>query len=226
MKERQRAGLKKRNLLCDATAVVLSALVFLPSANAALLHGYVSQQTGSPEAQQKFLSSATSSNVEMQARSDSFPQEMQGSWQCVSVVTDSLVDSVLVGQKIVSRMNFVRTNDGRVIARFVQPGWTEAQESVKALAANRYQMDKTNYFYGDTSGGAWAARSRDNYLVLEKNRMIAESEVDQYVNGCYMGRYRTRSTLVRINTGIENVALFDAPDPDDQSGDNLNPFMK
>jgi hypothetical protein len=80
-------------------------------------------------------------------------------------------------------------------------------------------MDKTNYFYGDHANGAWAARSRDSYQVLEKNRMISESEVDQYINGRYVGRYRTRSTLVRLNSGVENVALQKGTDPDDYSGD-------
>lgn len=207
-----------------AAPIILGLPIFSAPAEAALLTGYI--KTNAEEQQEKILSASTEQrSAATPARTDSFPMDMQGGWQCVTVVIDSLVETVPVGQKIVSRMDFVKTNDGRVVARFLQPGWTEAQETVTALNGNRYQMDKTNYFYGDGSSGGWAARSRDRYQVLERNRMIAESEVDQYQSGCYMGRYRTRSTLVRLTNGMENVAAAPMPDPDDQSGDNLNPFM-
>lgn len=218
MKERQRATIKRMSMTLAAAPVVLGLLLSAVPANAALLHGYVSE-TGAKEQQDKIITTRIEERQQQPvARTDSFPSELQGSWQCVTVVTDSLVESVPVGQKIVSRMDFVKTQDGRVVARFLQPGWTEAQEKVTALSTSRYQMDKTNYYLH--SGGGWAARSRDRYQVLERNRMIAESEVDQYVDGCYMGRYRTRSTLVRFSNGTENVALTPMPDPDDHSGDN------
>ena len=194
------------------------ALGFLPlPANAVVLHGYLSDTTS--EQQQRLANVTRAVDISVVARRDSFPQDVQGSWQCVTVVVDSLVDTVSVGQKIVSRMDFVRANDGRVVARFLQPGWTEAQETVTAFSPTRYQMDKTNYFYSDHVNGAWAARSRDSYQLVERNRMVADSEIDQYINGRYIGRYRTHSTLLRMDTGLENVALHPQADPDDQSGD-------
>lgn len=219
MKERHRAEIKQSILprLAASLMFVISLFAALP-ANATLLCGYVSDTTMT-EQSRKMADSARVAASAAVSRTDSFPVDVQGSWQCVTVVVDSLVDTVPVGQKIVSRMDFVRVDDGRVVARFKQAGWTEAQESVTAVSSTQYQLDKTNYFYGDRAGGAWAARSRDRYQLLEKNRMIAESEVDQYINGRYVGRYRTRSTLVRFDNGLENVALHPIPDPDDQSGD-------
>lgn len=217
MKERQRAEIKKA-ILPRACASLMLAFCLLPlPANAVLLHGYLSDTTS--EQQQRLLNVAKSVDNAAIARRDSFPADVQGGWQCVTVVIDSLVDTVPVGQKMVSRMDFVRATDGRVVARFQQPGWTEAQESVTAFSTTQYQMDKTNYYYGDHVNGAWAARSRDRYQLLERNRMIAESEVDQYIDGRYVGRYRTRSSLLRLDAGIENVALHPVADPDDQSGD-------
>lgn len=213
-------ALKRQALIAVSIAPAILGFVSAP-VDAALLTGYVSQ-TGAVE-QERVMSASVSDNMSS-TRPDSFPNEMQGGWQCVTVVIDSLVDSVPVGQKMVSRVDFVKTKDGRVVARFLQPGWTEAQESVSTMGTNKYQVDKTNYYYGPNSNGSWAARSRDRYQILEKNRMITESEVDQYADGCYMGRYRTRSTLVRLNTGTENVAAAPMPDPDDHSGDG-NPFM-
>lgn len=224
MKELRRAESRK-TITRNSIAVLLLSFCFssLAPAQSALLHGYVAN---APLAGEQDLILGSASQQAASFRKDSFPQELQGSWQCVSVVVDSLVDTVSVGQKVVSRIDFVKTQDGRVVARFQQSGWTQAQESVTAYSATQYQTDKTNYYYGEHAAGAWAARSRDRYQLLETNRMIAESEVDQYVDGHYVGRYKTRSTLVRQPSGIENVALQQVPDPDDQSGDNINPFMQ
>ncbi len=217
MKERNRAEIKKAILPRVAASVMLLLSVISLPAEATLLHGYVNGAGASENT--AMINSARVVEQQAVARTDSFPLEVQGSWQCVTVVIDSLVDTVGVGQKVVSQLDFVKGSDGRVVARFQQPGWSEAQESITAFSSTQYQMDKTNYFYGDRAAGAWAARSRDKYQLLEKNRMIAESEVDQYINGRYVGRYRTRSTMCRLNTGIENLASTPVPDPDDHSGD-------
>jgi hypothetical protein len=217
MKERQRAKNNKA-IFASAFASIMVAFCLTPApANAVLLHGYCSDSTS--DQQERLLNVTKVVDSGVVARRDSFPVGVAGSWQCVTLVTDSLVETVSAGQKIVSRMDFVKTNDGRVVARFQQPGWTEAQESVTAFSPTQYQMDKTNYYYGDHANGAWAARSRDHYQLVERNRMIAESEIDQYINGRYVGRYHTRSTLFRLDTGLENVAVQQMPDPDDQSGD-------
>ena len=186
-------------------AVVMLAISFVAAipAQAATLHGYVSDTTDS--ASTRVLNASVQEAV-APARTDSFAPELQGTWECVSTVIDSLVDTVQPGQQVVSRLNFVKVDDGRIMARFQQPGWTETQASVTANSTASYVMDKTNYFYGDQTNGGWAARSRDHYQVVDMNKMVSESEVDQYVGGQYVGRYRTRSLLVRIG-GFENVAM-------------------
>ena len=42
------------------------------------------------------------------SRTDCFPDEYQGLWQCETVVTDSAVDTVLSGQKVGSQVNSAR----------------------------------------------------------------------------------------------------------------------
>lgn len=218
MKERHRAEFNQTILSRAAASMMLAAALFgaLP-ANATLLHGYVNNGNLA-EQHQKLIETSKNESAAVR-RADSFPTDLQGAWHCTTVVIDSLVGTVPVGQKVVSRVDFVRSDDGRVVARFQQPGWTEAQTSVTAFSSTQFQMDKTNYYFGDNMSGAWAARSRDRYQLLELNRMIAESEVDQYIDGRYVGRYRTRSTMIRMNSGLQNVALQRMPDPDDQSGD-------
>lgn len=208
-----KAGIGKGTKAGFAACIFLCGIASsISTAEAALLHGYVNNEN-LPEQPQGIISSRVQESRVM--RRDSFPTDLQGSWRCVTLVTDSLVDSVPVGQKLVSQTDFVKAIDGRVIARCQQDGWTPAQESVTTFSPTQYQMERTNYYLGDASAGSWAARSRDRYLLVEKNRMIAESEVDQYINGQFVGRYKTRSTLVRTSGGMENVASHPIPDPDD-----------
>lgn len=223
MKERHRARNIQKFLSGAASSMMLASafLGAMPAEAATLLTGYVNNANISESHQ--VVDSVKGNGEANVVRTDSFPVDLQGAWQCVTVVVDSLVETVPVGNKVMSRVDFVRADDGRVVARFQQPGWTEAQSSVTTFSATQYQMDKTNYYYGDRAG-AWAARSRDRYQLLEQNRMIAESEVDQYVDGRYVGRYRTRSTITRLDNGMRNVALQHVPDPDDQSGDRKPGF--
>jgi hypothetical protein len=130
---------------------------------------------------------------------NSFPQTFAGMWKCVTVVVDSAVSSVPVGQRVESAVNFEQTNDGRVVARWEQPGWTEAQSSVVPMSQNEVALERTNYY---RNGGSWAAHSRDRYLQLDANRIAADSQVEQFINGQFLGRYETKSMLYRMSGNI------------------------
>jgi hypothetical protein len=130
---------------------------------------------------------------------DSFPPQFAGVWKVVTVVVDSAISSVPVGQRIESSVSFEQARDGRVLARWEQPGWTEANESVTPMSQNEVALERTNYYKG---GGAWAAHSRDRYLQLDSNRIAADSQVEQFVNGDFVGRYQTKSMLYRMSGNL------------------------
>lgn len=150
----------------------------------------------SPEARQSALQQALLS-------ADSFPSSFAGAWNCVTVVVDSAVGTVPAGEQINSQVAFIHTDDGRVVAKWEQPGWTEARASITPVSDHEASLDRTNY-YVQGRNGAWAAHSEDHYVQIDANRMSATSFVDQYIDGQYLGRYRTRSMLYRA-TG--NMAL-------------------
>jgi hypothetical protein len=131
---------------------------------------------------------------------NSYPSTFEGSWRVVSVVVDSAVSSVPIGEKVESEVDFVRSADGRIIARWGQPGWTEAKTKVMPISDREVAADRTNFFVED--GGGWAARSQDHYMQLNGNRIAAASAVDQYVAGQYVGRYKTTSTLYRMSGNL------------------------
>jgi hypothetical protein len=134
-------------------------------------------------------------------QSDSFPPSFAGAWKCVTVVVGSAVDTVSVGQRVESQVRFMAQPDGRVVAKWQQPGWTEAAERITRVNEREAALDRTNYFINHGEGG-WAAHSTDHYTEIAPNRISAYSNVEQFASGQYMGRYQTRSMLYRVNEDV------------------------
>lgn len=165
------------------SVVLLAATI---PAQATLLRGYLQEGEGT-----KLHRSMIVEN--------SFPQAFAGLWKCVTVVVDSAVPSVPVGQRVESAVNFEETTDGRVVAKWEQPGWTEAQSSVVPMSQNEVSLERTNYYMDHGLKGGWAAHSRDRYLQLDANRISASSQVEQFIDGRFLGQYKTKSMLYRLN---------------------------
>lgn len=190
-------------------AAITACLCASSSPATPLLYGHIKEDGAAPATLQ---SSATREIAPAMATAATTRQEkqtplarFQGTWQAVTVVTDSLVPTVSAGQRVVSTMEFAQSNDGHLYAKWEQPGWRESQASVTVTSTDSFMIDRTSYYFGDRST-AWATRSRDSYNLLEGNKVLATSEIDQYVDGRYVGRYCTRSVLVKISDST-SVAL-------------------
>jgi hypothetical protein len=142
---------------------------------------------------------------------NSFPENYAGRWQCVTRVIDSAVDTVAVGTELVSEVSFVEIPDGRVIARWAQPGWTETQASAMSWSSREAQTDRTSYYFGEGMNGSWASRSRDHFMQTGTDRLDCKSYVDQYIDGRYVGRYRTVSVLSRVGA-VNTIAQGERKD--------------
>jgi len=131
---------------------------------------------------------------------NTFPQSYQGDWACQTQVTDSTVSTVSAGQTIDLEVTFYPTTDGRVQARWNQAGWVETQNTAYSYGKNEAKSDRTTYYFGENSQGSWAARSRDQFAQTGSDTISASSYVDQYIDGQYVGRYRTTSVLKRLSS--------------------------
>lgn len=141
---------------------------------------------------------------------NSFPAGFEGKWHCVTKVIDSAVDTIAVGTELSSEVNFVRLPGGRVVARWLQPGWTETQASAVKWNENEARVDRTSYYFGEGMNGSWGSRARDQFVQTGSLSMECKSYVDQYLDGNYIGRYRTISVLTREGT-VDTIAQTEKP---------------
>lgn len=136
---------------------------------------------------------------------NSFPATYQGAWYCQTTVVDSTLPAVLQGQVIGSEVVFFLSKDGGIHARWNQPGWVETQSQAITFNGTEAKADRTTYYFGDNMQGSWAARARDQFAQTGPDIISAKSYVDQYLDGQYLGRYRTVSVLKRSSTS-QNMA--------------------
>lgn len=123
---------------------------------------------------------------------------LTGNWQVETLVTDSQLETVTPGSVINSQVAFFNSN-GKVAAKWYQPGWVDGQTSSMSFADNRATIDRTTYYFGDNVQGSWAAYAHDEFTPLNINTIKAHSYVDQYIDGHFLGRYHTVSLLKRIS---------------------------
>jgi hypothetical protein len=183
-------------------ATLLAAMTLLP-AQATVLQGYLEHQsevqtapsTTPAQAPNSASPSDSISGAVETLMPNSYPTGYQGSWHCMTTVVDSGVPAIPTGQVMLSDVTFARQADGRVTASWVQPGWTESQTSVTSFSSTEARVDRTNYFVSKDMDQSWAARSRDQFTQTNRQLMTAKSYIDQYVDGQFVGRYRTTSVL-------------------------------
>ena len=183
-------------------ATMLAMMGLLP-AQANVLHGYLEHQAESQTAPNSTPDQAPNPAPSTDSISgaietlmpNSYPSGYQGQWRCVTTVVDSGVPAIPTGQVMLSDVTFARQADGRVTAAWTQPGWTESTSSVTAFSSTEARVDRTNYFVSKDIDQSWAARSRDQFTQTTRQSITAKSYVDQYVDGQFVGRYRTTSVL-------------------------------
>jgi len=184
------------NRVISTSATLVALLAFMQPTNATLLRGYLERQDATQP-----QSDPTSGAQEVPV-ANSYPDAYQGSWHCVTTVTDSGVQTVPAGQIMTSDVNFAKVPDGRIVAKWTQPGWTETQASITRFNKTDARVDRTNYYTADGMENSWAARSRDQFSLTQPGAIMAQSYVDQYVDGQFVGRYRTKSVLHKQPTEI------------------------
>jgi len=171
-------------------------------ASATILSGHLEEQhqvSQDSESQKTAAVMPSMQPTALDLSPNTFPRAFQGGWVCQTTVTDSTAPAVTVGQTIDSEVTFYPTNDGRIQARWNQAGWVETQAVAYSFGKNgsEAKSDRTTYYFGDNSQGSWAARARDQFAQTAPDTITAKSYVDQYIDGQYVGRYRTVSVLKR-----------------------------
>lgn len=139
--------------------------------------------------------SAQASTEKVKCRpSTSFPVTFTGQWRCESLVVSSAVPDVVPGQRMISQVDFVKSPQGSVSMSWAQSGWTSTLTGLRVKGEKQATASRVNQYMT----GNWTAKSKDRYAQVSENQLVAESNVDQYRDGQFVGTYRTQSILYRV----------------------------
>jgi len=122
---------------------------------------------------------------------------VEGGWNCTSKVTASSCASVTPGTIVQSFIQYLRNAQGALVQNWQENGWTPAASKIWKLGEWTFSTNKESCY--TTAQGSITARSQEKIRVVSPGEMIAESTVQQYLNGRYIGTYKTSSILHKIS---------------------------
>lgn len=206
------SAVKELLLLIAALVCLISALLLLLSspAHALTLSGEVAVNELKPVAVKGIFNAeigdmplppdSTTLSAQASAQpvtcrpSSSFPVAFTGQWRCESLVVSSAVPEVVPGQRMISQVDFVQSDQGSVSMSWSQSGWTSTLTSLRVKGEKQATASRINQYMT----GNWTAKSKDCYAQVSENQLVAESNIDQYCDGQFVGTYRTQSVLHRV----------------------------
>lgn len=183
--------MKLGNLLKIAICSLALSQTLTP-AHAVMLHGSV-QTADFTSAQPMPLAASLSANQQRAARASI----LEGTWQCVSQVVASNVPGVAPGNVVQSAMQYSLDRTGNMVGHWQQDQWSPASSAVVKIDSDLLTSSRESVNAG-AGGRAWSARSHDMYKIIAPNKMLAQSIVEQFVNGQFVGKYKTASILQKV----------------------------
>src|SRR5579862_3709558 len=106
---------KPLSVIALVAAVGTASWIASDPGQATLLRGYIQHEQADPEpgnAQQNVAP------IQAQIQADSFPASYSGLWRVDTEVSDSSVNDVAAGEKMLSSVEFKRQPDGRITAQW------------------------------------------------------------------------------------------------------------
>lgn len=174
------------NKYINGALIALTTLIAIAPVNATVLKGGVSsnnfQQNGMLQG-----------SVENSVSAAEQAREVEGTWNCVSKVVDSNCPSIIPGTVVQSFIQFLRNAEGSLVQNWQESGWTPASTPVLKFGNSQISTSKEATF--QNGQGGWTARTQERMKMLNPQTMIAESTVQQYLNGQFVGTYKTTSVL-------------------------------
>lgn len=157
------------------------------AANAAVLRGGVQVNDVLPAQQNNTFALSAEQRIVLQK------EIIEGTWNCISNVVASTCPAVMPGTVVHSLIGYLRTTQGALVQQWNEAGWTPAVTPVLKFTESSITTTKISNMQG--IGGGWTARSQEHLKLVDQHTMVAESVVDQYLNGQFVGRYKTSSVL-------------------------------
>jgi hypothetical protein len=182
--------MKFRNIFTAVASAALLVSQMVAPANATMLQGGV-QANSTVAPQQRLLLAA---NVSQAARRDARARALEGVWQSSTEVTGSTVPSIMPGTVVHSMVQYTRDVRGNLVESWCEEGWAPSSASVVKLD-NAIMTTSHMSTQGARRGCSWSACTHDAFKMVSPDTMVAESIVDQYIDGQFAGQYKTSSIL-------------------------------
>ncbi len=92
-------------------------------------------------------------------------------------------------------VSYVPNARGQMLELCEQDGWSPTTAAVVDLSSDTILVKRTSC--SASRGAAISAQTKDAMKIVSPNVIAATSLVNQYVNGAFVGQYRTQSVLHR-----------------------------
>jgi len=134
--------------------------------------------------------------VKLSISSQSYDPRLFGTWEVHTVVVDSDCKYVREGLSSKSKLNFSLIN-GKLAPKWYGHDWDlvanklfKLSDNDKLLWVRENRLRKGKHI--------WLAKSTDVFDIQNDDYIVAESEIEQYLNGRYAGDYKTISYLKKL----------------------------
>lgn len=126
----------------------------------------------------------------------SYDPRIFGTWKVTTVVVDSNCRYVSTGEESFSKLNFSLI-DGKLTPTWFGHSWNLIDNRMFKLEENNHLLwVRDNSLVKERK--FWLAHSEDVFNIESPNYITAQSKIDQYLNGNYVGNYKTVSYLKKF----------------------------
>ena len=134
--------------------------------------------------------------IRISLSAQSYDPRIFGTWEVKTVVVDSNCRYVSTGEESLSKLNFSLI-DGKLTPTWFGHNWNLVDNKMFKLEENdRLLWVRDNSLVKERK--FWLAHSEDVFNIESPNYITAQSKIDQYLNGNYVGNYKTVSYLKKF----------------------------
>lgn len=126
---------------------------------------------------------------------------VEGAWSVTSKIVASNCPSVAPGTVVESFIQYLKNAQGAIVQNWQETGWTPASSNLWKLGDWTFSTNKESSF--QTPQGNVIARSQEKMKVVSPKVMVAESTVQQYLNGKFIPATKPIRSCIKDQVSVQ-----------------------